>query len=439
MKGFRINVIFRVVIIVALALALAYVLVDHDWFFTPLVLSMLLTASALNLIYYVEKTSRNLTQFLLNIKQGGFTNKFSQNSKNGLSKLFNDVIEEFEQVSMEKESHYLYLQTLNENIGIALISFDENGKIDLFNPAARDLFKKPNLQQIADIKQVDKKLEALLTTMAPGERSVLKVVVNGELLQLAVQCKRFVVKEKTFTLLMIQNIQAELEQKEVEAWQNLISVLTHEIMNSATPIASLSQAVNNQFAQANGFNEIDDEDQKDIRKSISTIENRSRGLMRFVNAYKNFSKSPDLNYSEFDINTVFKRIKNLFQPDLEYYGISMAVLAPDHLKCRADKTLIEQVILNLVKNAIEVLTGSHDGIITLEAGKVNMANLITISDNGPGIPKELMDKVFIPFFTTKKKGTGVGLSFARKVMKLHGGQILIHSEINNGTRITLQF
>ncbi|MTI41992.1 sensor histidine kinase [Fulvivirga lutimaris] len=439
--SFKFHVIFRCLLILLASLVLSWVLLNRDWFFTPLVLVLILSGLVANLIYYVEKTSRNLAQFLLNVKQGGFTHSFKndQEGHNKLNKVFNDVIEEFHRVSMERESHYLYLQTLNENLGVALISYDEEGKIDLLNPAAKNLLKRPILRHIDELKEIDDGLLSMVKSLQSGDRKVLKTIIDNQLIQLSIQCKLFKVQDKTFTLLLIQNINEELEQKEVEAWQRLVSVLTHEIMNSVTPIASLSDAFNNLLERKKSFNNFSEEETQDLSESLKTIERRSKGLMKFVNAYKDFAKNPDLNITQFELNELLQRIIKLFQPDLESAQIEIKYqYAKEGSTIAADYDLMEHVIINLIKNAIEALRGKENAVLGIQLAKSNRQISLKIIDNGPGIAAEDMDKVFIPFYTTKKAGSGVGLSLARKIIKLHDGNLLVKSIPNQYTCFTIE-
>ncbi|MEQ8476879.1 ATP-binding protein [Fulvivirga sp.] len=439
--SFKFHVIFRCLLILLVSLVLSWVLINRDWFFTPLVLIIIISGLVANLIYYVEKTSRNLAQFLLNVKQGGFTHSFKsgQEGQNKLNKVFNDVIEEFHRVSMERESHYLYLQTLNENLGVALLSYDQDGKIDLLNPAAKNLLKRPILRHIDELKEIDHGLLQLVKSLQSGDRKVLKAIIDNQLIQLSIQCKLFKVQDKTFTLLLIQNINEELEQKEVEAWQRLVSVLTHEIMNSVTPIASLSDAFNKLLEKKKSFNNFSEEETQDLSDSLKTIERRSKGLMKFVNAYKDFAKNPDLNITQFELDELLQRIIKLFQPDLESAHIEIKYQkAEESSTIAADYDLMEHVIINLIKNAIEALREKENAVLSIQLVKTNRQITLKIIDNGPGIASDDMDKVFIPFYTTKKAGSGVGLSLARKIIKLHDGNLLVKSIPNQYTCFTIE-
>lgn len=442
MKNFRWNILIRVVAIVALSLTLAWVLVQTNWFFTPLVISTLILVITGNLIYYTERTNKDLTQFLLSIKQGGFTSSFKNQKRGGsqkrLSKAFNEVIYEFQKISIEKESQYHYLQTLNENIGVSIISFDDVGKVELMNPAAKNLLKKPYLKNISDLSDIDKALSEAATEMESGQKRVVKSFINEEVVQLSVQVKDFIIQEKGFRLVLVQNINAELDQKEIEAWQKLTSVLTHEIMNSVTPIASLSTAVNQMISDFESIESLSSEDKADVITSLKTIEDRSKGLIHFVGAYKNFSRIPELNIQNINLQSLVERITKLLKPDLDKAGILLDVQFSGPLNIRADNELLEQVLINLLKNAIEALSQQGDGKISIIVKKVGNKNCeLNISDNGPGIPNEVLERIFVPFYTTKKSGTGVGLSFARQIIKLHDGHLSVKTEIGKGTNFII--
>ncbi|MEP2773554.1 MAG: ATP-binding protein [Fulvivirga sp.] len=441
-KNFRLNILIRILMISGLSLLLAWVLVSTNWFFTPLVVGVVLILVVINLIFYVERTNKNLSQFLLSIKQGGFTNLFKDSAHGGthggLNEVFNEVMIQFQKVTLEKESHYQYLQTLTENLGVSLLSFDDDGHIELMNPAAKSLLKKPYLKNISDVKHINNELYEAVTLLDSEEKRVIKTVLSGELLQVSVQVKDFVAQEKHFRLVLIHNIHNELEEKEVEAWQKLISVLTHEIMNSVTPIVSLSTAMNQQL-QHQELN-MSNDDAEDLKLSLATIENRSKGLMRFVNAYKDFTKKPDINVSDIDLKQLVDRVVHLLSPDLQNAKIKTTIHVSDaHFNIKGDPELIEQVIINLLKNAIEVLDGRESAKVDLMLEKKGRKCAITISDNGPGMERESLEKIFVPFFTTKKKGTGIGLSFARQIMRLHSGSISARSNLGEGTSFVLEF
>ncbi len=448
-SNFSLNIVLRVIVICVLAILLGIVLSTKNWFFTPLVISISIVLITINLIFYLQKTNNDLANFLLAIKQGGFTSQFSHGKRGGaynkLSEAFNQVISEFQKVSLEKESHYQYLQTINENIGVALISFTEDGKIEMVNKAARALLNKPLMNRIDELGKIDSKLYEVVMRLESGENEMVKVVFGGEVIHLAVQAKVFILKEKTFKLILMQNINSELEEKEVEAWQKLISVLTHEIMNSVTPIVSLASAMNTMLSNTDGakrdLNSLQHEEIEDVYGSIDTIESRGKGLLKFVNAYKDYSKSPELNYSDFDLVAMIDRIRSLLKPNLEKNGIELKfVSALKSHKVHADSELMEQVIINIIKNAMEALENTNNGVIKIFIKKLETGRThISISDNGPGIDGDTIDKIFVPFYTTKQKGTGVGLSLSRQILRLHNGNLGVQSKVGEGTAFSLQF
>ena len=444
LKNFRFNVVLRVSIITGLSISLATVLVKTDWFFTPLVISLLLLVVVADLIRYVEKTNSDLTQFLLSIRQGGFTNAFTGGQRGSsqmkLGDAFNQIIAEFQKISREKESQYIYLNALNENIGISLISYDESGNIQLMNPAAKALLCKPYLKNIKDITAIDNGLYRTITTLKSGERLVTKVYINQELVQVSVLVKDFKVQEANYRVVLLQNIHVELDQKEVDAWQKLISVLTHEIMNSVTPIVSLSSALNQMLA-GQDLDTLDEEDKDDIITSVQTIENRSKGLLRFVNAYKDYSKTPQLKIADINIISLIERIVNLLGPDIAQAGIRLNLdYKTKELHVKADFELIEQVLINLLKNAIEALEHTHEGCIEVIIRRAGARRVsMEIRDNGKGMDEETLDRAFVPFYTTKRKGTGVGLSFARQILRFHQGTITVKSEPGHGASFRLEF
>jgi len=431
-----------VIIITLFSLTLAYVLTNKDWVFTPLVLVMLLAISIWSLLYYIEKTNKDLTYFILSIKQSGFTTSFPSGNKgktfSKLSEAFNDVIEEFRMLNLQRETHYQYLQMLTENIQAGIISFDATGKIELVNPAALQLLGVFRLSNISELKKTSARLWQSLNDLKPGQRQLLKAVLSNRELYLSIQVKELVMNDTRYKIVLLQDINEELEEQEVMAWQKLIRVLTHEIMNSVTPIVSLTEAVNTMLVDTDGerknLEQLDAEDKEDLFSSIETIEKRSKGLLRFVNAYKDLNKTPDLVLAETDISRLIEQVIHLLTPEFQRknIGVDKSGVKPQ-MKVMADAIWLEQVLINIIKNAIDALEHVEGAQIKFIAHQTGQRTSIEIIDNGPGIEKETLDKIFIPFFTTKKNGTGVGLSLSRQILKLHKGALNVSSEVGKGT------
>ncbi|MGA9292265.1 MAG: HAMP domain-containing sensor histidine kinase [Ignavibacteriaceae bacterium] len=268
---------------------------------------------------------------------------------------------------------------------------------------------------------------------------MVKIVDNNELIQLSIFAAEFKLRDKYIILVSLNNIQSELEEKEMEAWQNLIRVLTHEIMNSITPIVSLSSTVNNMLENSDKM--LTEEDIEEFKAAVGTIEKRSKGLIHFVDDYRNLNRVPIPQFQIFKISLLFERIKNLLHEQLAEKNISfVSAVEPDNLEIMIDPDLIEQVLINLILNSINAFDGIPNPGIKL-LGIIDNRGMINIQviDNGKGIPEDLQEKIFIPFFTTKKEGSGIGLSLSKQIMKAHKGGISVKSQVNNGTTITLKF
>jgi two-component system, NtrC family, nitrogen regulation sensor histidine kinase NtrY len=431
-RNFRLAIFLRVFIIVVLSVSIAYIVVVNPMFFVLAAAILLLIGVIINLIVYIEKTNRDLTHFLLSIRQGAFNESYTSGNRGTrhqqLSDALNEVVTEFAKVSQEKELHYQFLQTLNENINVAILSFDERGTLILMNAAAKRLLETPSFSKLEHFKKIDPALHVAVTALQPEIRAVVKVIVKQEILQLSIQMKEIIIAGKAVKIVLLQNLNNELETKEIEAWHQLIRVLTHEIMNSVTPIVSLTAAIESILKTDNGakkdFSTLTSENIDDVFSSLETIQSRSKGLLRFVTSYKEFAKPIDANFEQLDAAEIVDRTITLFQAELDSTKITVSVeMASRPIICHGDRSLLEQVVINLLKNAIEALPRDGTGMIRIIARQKNAQTVIIVSDNGPGIDEEILTRIFVPFFTTKQKGSGIGLSLSRQIMKLHNGSL----------------
>jgi len=286
-------------------------------------------------------------------------------------------------------------------------------------------------------------LYRLMRKLGAGQRELVRVNRQDELMQLAVMVTEFRLDEVLYKLVSIQDIKQELEEQELDSWQKLIRVLTHEIMNSVTPVSSLSMAVNEMLLDEQGNRRLveglDKEDIEDIYSSLGTIEERSKGLLRFVRDYKNVTRLPKPGFADLDIRELLDHVRQLFKQDTDRLGIDFSVvISSKDLSVCADREMIQQVLINLVKNAVEVVRESRKKEIRISAYSQRNKTFIDVSDNGPGIDPETADQVFIPFFTTRKSGSGIGLSLSKQIMRLHKGSIYFRSS-PKGTTFTLKF
>jgi nitrogen fixation/metabolism regulation signal transduction histidine kinase len=400
------------------------------------------------LIRCVEKTNQYLSRFFLAIKYGDFSQTFTGKELGGSFKelvtAFDEVMDKVRQTRSEKEEHYRYLQTIVRHVGIGLMAFTADGSVDLINTAAKRMLKVARLKNIQSLNSFSPSLVDAFFSLKSGEKALVKIPDQD--MELALHAAEFRLKDQKYTLVSLQNIQSELQEKEMEAWQTLIRVLTHEIMNSMTPITSMAATVIgllNAIKEKNGEN-IDAETIIDIADALKTIHKRSLGLTDFVEAYRNLTLIPKPKFKIFPIHDLFGRIEKLLENKLIKKGIVFQwSVEPQSLELTADPGLIEQVLINLVLNASEAFDGIKDGKpsrIQLTANLNDTGKIIIrVTDNGPGIVKEAVSKVFIPFFSTKKKGSGIGLSLSRQIMKLHKGSITVQSETDVETVFTLKF
>ena len=435
---FNSGVILRVIIILLLAIVTAFVLIEKDWFFTPLVSGILLIIAVIELLRYLNFYAVSLNNFLISVRQRGFNASFpvKEGKGNELFRTFNKIIETFQELSLEKERQYQFLSTLTESIETGIVVFDDNEHIEWLNPEAKRLLSKPGITSLEKLGQYQSDLSATIRTLRPGKKQISKLKKGEDQIEVSVQVSIIDIAGERKNVVLIQNIHREMEIKEIEAWQKLTRVMRHEIMNSMTPIVNLTEAVNKVLSSKNSLEESD-EDLQDIKESLLSVENRGKGLLKFVNAYKHFSTIPDLTIANFKAREMIDRIKALLDPTLEKNKIRIEQdIKPDNLEIRADEKLLEQVLINILKNSIEAF-GEDGGEIEIFCRQDEDHVLMRISDNGKGIESEVLEKIFIPFFTTKPEGSGIGLSLSRQIIQKHGGTINIWSQPDKGTTLTM--
>ncbi len=451
-RQFRIQCTVRVVLIGATML-LALVL----WLRTTAsvaagLVALLALYQLAGLIRYVERTNHDLSRLLRSIRYSDFAQSFTDGGRGAsfveLSTALREVMDHFRATRAEKEESYRYLQTVMQHVGVGLISFRQDGAVNLVNTAAKRLLRVPYLKNVQALEAFSPALVETLFRLHYGEKALVKVADGDELLQLAVYATEFKLRDERYKLVSLQNIQSELEEMEIEAWQKLTRVLTHEIMNSVTPIASLAATANSLLAEtdaalpANGARTPALADAlDDARGAVQTIERRSEGLLNFVNAYRRLTRVPPPDFQIFPVARLFDAVAELFGPQMQAQGIRFErSVVPALLDLTADPELIEQVLINLVKNAVQAVEGLPAAEIRLQARIDDRGRaVLQVIDNGRGIVEEAMDKIFIPFFTTKQDGSGIGLALSREIMRLHGGTIGATSRPGRRTVFTLRF
>ncbi len=443
LKNFRINIAFRLLVLLLLGLALAY-----SWWYTRFYITMALLALAIillfwNLVNYVDRSNRDLANFLQGLNFGDYTASFVGREKGEsfaeLYTAFQNLNVQFQEIKAAKEINHLYLQTIVESVNIGLLCIGEKGEILLMNKALKELLQKPFLHSAKVLENSFPHLYEAIGQMTSGDKEVVKLSIENQLLQLAVQVTEFRLDQEYYKLIAIQNIQQELEEQELASWQKLIRILTHEIMNSVAPIVSLTSAMGDMFAEEK--KELQANELQDIRQAIAAIQKRSAGLLRFTETYRNLTRIPPPQFRQVEVQSLLQNIATLFREELEQKGIALDLeLPPSPLLFQADAELMEQVLINFLKNAIDAVNDQTDPQISITAFQSIDGRLaIQIADNGIGIEEEQLDQIFVPFFTTKATGSGIGLSLSRQIIRQHRGSIAVQSKVGLGTAFTLSF
>ncbi len=458
-KNFRFNIIARVIVII-LTIFIFLNLTNGDDYVIPTLVFILLVFQIISLVKYLEKTNRELAGFLNSIKYDDFSHTYPTKG-NGTSldllyKEFNKVMNKFREIRAEKEAHYQYLKTIVQHVGIGLVTFNKEGEIQIINTAAKRLFRINQIKNIKSLRNFSEPLVESFFRLKTGGRDLIKIDPGGDNVQLAIYAIELTLRGEEFKLISVQNIQSELEEKEMEAWQKLIRVLTHEIMNSVTPISSLASTVESELeTQLNNdmdINAIHNADIEDLHLAVSTIQKRSEGLIRFVSDFRNLTHIPTPKFSDVNVRELIERILVLLKHELEDNNVQVSLnINADELILRLDEELIEQVLINIIKNANQAMADeeeqdqdpqmitSDEKVLKVSAFQNEKNTFITIEDSGQGIEEEALTKIFIPFYTTKKNGSGIGLALSRQIMRQHGGNITAKSELNKGTEFVLKF
>lgn len=438
-RNFRSGVIVRVALLAAVITLASYLfyfggLQATAWLFVAVAIVQIVF-----LIRYVERTNEDLTRFLDAVRHADFTQTFSDDrlgrSFSNLYRAFGEIMSDFRQTRAEKEGQSRYLQTVVQHIGVGLLAYDSAGNVQLMNTAARKLLRSHAIRHINQLDDLGPDFMDALQHRPQNDIRQVRVRLGDVWQQWSVSTTTFKLQERKITLASVQNIQQELDEKEMEAWQNLIRVLTHEINNSVAPIASLAATIDDMITSPQAG------DTEDIRAALSTIRRRSDGLVHFVQSYRNLSHLPRPNLQIIAVAELFGSLERLMQNQAEQNKIHLDTqISPPGLELTADPELIEQVLINLVLNAIHALEGRHAPQIDLQAGIDARGSVwISVSDNGPGMSEHVQERIFIPFFTTKKKGSGIGLSLSRQILRLHGGTLTVKSAENIGTTFTMRF
>ena len=442
------QLVFRVVLIVIIALAAGFCGAKKGSSTLVVLLLVIETLVVMNLIRYLNTTNRMLSFFLESIENEDSSLLFDTNESNKpireLYQSLNKVNRQIQQVKIENHQQEQYFQTLLEQVATGIITYDHNGFVLHANHATKKMLGLNVLTHINQLERVNSNLFQAVRSIKPFEHKLISFTNERGTIQLSLKAASFKAKESELILLSLQDIRNELDEKELDSWMKLIRVLMHEIMNSIAPITSLSESLGN-FYTVDGRlvlpDEINETTIQTTVRGLNVIKEQGNGLMQFVDSYRKLSGLPKPVKKVFRMEELFNRIKILYE-SLEHSNriqLSVKLKSPE-MELLADENLISQVLVNLIKNAIQANEKNPKGMIQLAAG-LNSDHLpeIRLTDNGPGIPAEILDQIFVPFFTTRENGSGIGLSLSRQIMQLHGGSLQVHSVTGKETVFSLIF
>lgn len=440
MKNFSLGILLRILIILGLSLGFSWSFFQKN---VPIaiIFGLLQIISVANLYKYVTSLNRKMKRLFESIQYQDFAITFKADNKLGesfrdLNKDLNAVINSFNQVRAEREATLHFINAIIQQINVGILSYDTEGKIEINNQAANKLLKIYRLKHISDIEKQNQSIFECIASLKSGEPKLLSLPEND----LSFSVTEIQMRGRKIRLVAIHNIRSELQIKELEAWQNLTKVLRHEIMNSVTPIVSLAETmkdiVENEI-KANSQKEQDSID--DLKDALQTVQRRGSGIMKFVNAYREFTSIPTPNKYYATASQLLKTLEGIFAQKALESKLKISYEVESDFETFIDIEQIEQVLINIVKNAFEVENESENKIISITAHTENGTKTIEIADNGLGIEKELQEKIFIPFYTTKKTGSGIGLSLSRQIMQLNDGNINFYENQPSGAVFVLQF
>lgn len=439
------EIIWRVMLQFITVMALAFTLVKGQY-----ILSFILLPIVVGELIYFYRLQRNaqneVQQFVESIHYRDFSRNFNVKQAPGelqvLRKGFNEINSTFKIISKEKETQYLYLQKVLELVDTGILSYEtDNGNIIWMNESLKKILEIPYLKTIHSLEKRDTILYNQIIGLAPGERVISTIHRERTNLKVVLSSIAFQTEEIKYKLIAFQNVNEALDETESKAWHKLLSVMTHEIMNSVAPISSLSNTLQIRLKQLIKGTPDPDNLAEDIELGIETIRKRSEGLLKFTETYRNLNKITKAKLAKVHISELFGSIHRLMQPNLTQKNIDVEIILIEPLlSVEIDVGLIEQVLINLILNAIDAVKNKPDPKIVLSAYTDNDSKIIIkLADNGSGMSEEIMDKIFVPFFSTKKNGNGIGLSLCKQIMLVHKGSIFVQSVENEGTAFYLRF
>jgi two-component system nitrogen regulation sensor histidine kinase NtrY len=434
-------------IILSITLGL-YLAQKFNLFFTLLVLMLLILVQIWDFWRYQSSLIRETKKFLEAARFGDYSTRFELASKGGV---FADLEEEFMLLLTQlktsrasQDNQEALLGEILKNINLGILGINGNKEIFLINEKAQEILDIPPFQKWERLSERIPELKNLIGNFDFTGRKLWEHNTNGKKTELYLDLQHIKLKDETFHLISLSNLHQEVEEKEIDAWHKLIRILAHEVMNSVTPVVSLSETVSTMLVTEDGkkknITDLEEQDLDDIREACKTIVRRSKGMLSFVDEYRKLTQLPAPAKEVISIKTLFEDCLSLLQASAKKQNcIIRYKLDQQRLALNADRKMIEQVLVNLIKNALAAMPANHAGEIELSAKLAESGVVIRVSDNGEGIEEDLINQIFVPFFSTRKNGSGIGLSLSKNIMKMHGGDLKVQSQEGVGSSFLLQF
>jgi two-component system, NtrC family, nitrogen regulation sensor histidine kinase NtrY len=450
-KRFWLVIIFYLLCVLLCALVFAFNL-GNDITYAVISLSVLVLITV-SFGIWLNRTNKKLAFFFSAVRNEEtslyFPEEVGFSNEKLLNKSLNELNTKLKNARINIELQEQFYKSIMDKIRTGIISFYNNGVVEFTNPEIKRMFGLDHISHIDKLKVIDPKLVELLEKIGSGEQKQINVKINQNLMNLSVHSQTIRLQNREVKIVTLQDIKSELDIHEMDSWQKLIRILNHEIMNSVAPITSLSSTLSGFYKSGEAQKSpeyITPKIISDTIRGLDIIEDHGKGLIRFVESYRSLTQLPKPEFNKVNIKEFFERITILVNSNFDreeennmIRPVIIASVVPDDLTILADDKLLAQVVINVVKNSLEAYGESKQGSrISLNACKNQEGRVvITIKDNGPGMDADTLEKIFIPFFTTKESGSGIGLSLSRQIMRIHNGNITCDSVPGKGTIISL--
>ncbi len=435
-------VIFRILLISLNSYLLSISV--NDWRFL-VITGVVFIGQIISLISFLNHTNRKIAYFFDAVKNEDTTLYFPLITKNRtvkeLNASLNNVNEMIKNIRADIRDQERYYHLLLEQAETGIMTIDHKGHIRYSNKAAKNLLQVDVLTHVSQFQRIDDELWQLLANIEAGRKNHIKFQNEKDSYDLSLISSTINVNDNELKLIILQDIKTEMDESETESWIKLIRVLSHEIMNSITPITTLSETLVEYFSQSKpGDSQIIKEEKiTEAISGLNVIKEQSRSLLKFVESYRNLTRLPKPQIKAFDASILVERLMVLCQSEPNAVHVEFSSeIDPKDIFINGDLEQLTQVLINITKNSVEALSENPDGQIAIKIRRKLKVTVIQVKDNGSGIPEENIDEIFTPFFTTKESGTGIGLSLSRQIIKNHKGKISVRSKPGKETVFTIE-